>query len=65
MDIYIYIWIQTLSEKVLKLLSLQIIVDYTPVPLPKKVLGSIGIDGDDRWCDYICCPKDLSLVGVD
>ena len=37
------LWIQTLSEKVQK--SLQIIVNYTPVPLPKKVLGSIGHHG--------------------
>ena len=38
---YIYtLWIQTLSEKVLNPPN-QTIVDYSPVPLPKKVLGPI------------------------
>ena len=42
---YIYIWIQTLSEKVRP--SLQMIVKYIPVPLPKKVRGSKGINNGD------------------
>ena len=36
-------WIQTLSEKVLITLQLIKLITYTPVPLPKEILGSIGI----------------------
>ena len=31
-----------LSERYATVLTFQTIVDYTPIPLPEKVLGSIG-----------------------
>ena len=42
--IYIYIYPYGSKHCLRRYLTLQIIVNYTPVPLPKKILGSYGID---------------------
>ena len=41
------LWIQTLSKKVLHP------PNHTPVPLPKKIFGSIGIDGFSQHSQYM------------